>query len=90
MGNEYRVYNDENVKIDLLEGSCKFTLMIEGNGKVISDLIDGCFDTEKKMTVDEVLDVVCNLMGPLHYFEVDVGESLLSRLEEKLKARGFR
>lgn len=90
MGNEYKVYNDENVKITLLESSCKFTLMIDGNGKVINDLIDGCFDTEKKLTVNEMLDVVCNVMGPLHYFEADGGESLLGRLEQKLKERGFR
>jgi hypothetical protein len=87
MGTDYKVFEDENILIQLYEMSTRFYLMVDLKKSVDNE--DGTYSGEsvRKLTVDELIDVAVNLLGPMHY--QDPGPRILEVLTQKLKDRGY-
>jgi hypothetical protein len=87
MGTEYKVFEDENVLIQLYEMSTRFYFMVDLKKSVDNE--DGTYSGEsvRKLTEDELIDVAVNLLGPMHY--QNPGPRILEVLIQRLKDRGY-
>jgi hypothetical protein len=66
--------------IQLREQSCHFELVVFTTGE---------FDYESpKLNTSEVIDIACNLLGPLAYYTA-TPERILKEVERRLRERGY-
>lgn len=87
MSTQFPIYEDEQVKIELDERSCKFDLDVTIK-KLPDDLeLPIFFTTLHRADESEIIDIAVKILGPLFYYNPD--GKILEELTKRLKERGY-